>query len=203
MMTVKAEWLGFRVLFRSSADWILHPRIAPALWLDRLEGYIGYVARRPEVHVIHIVRRDNVAWLRSRLLSSQSGIYNTKPYPIGMRVTISLCTARARVRSKDWVDCRLSGLARTNPYMRVYYEDFLAEPEKAIAPALSLLNCDSREVVTRARKNKKQSSERLDDQILNYHELIDALERENLRWSRLRDDSRSERNADQTIQSLI
>lgn len=203
MMTAQPEWLGFRALFRSSTEWFLHPRTAPALWLDRLEAYVRWLAKRPAVRVLHIVRCDSLAWLRSRFVSSKSGVFNTKPYPTGLRVTILPSNAMARLRSKEWVDSRLSSLAATNPYLRIYYEDFLAEPEKVVDSMLSFLNCDSREVVTRARKNKKQSSERLDDQILNYHELIDALKRHDLRWSGLCDGSLRERWADQATQSPV
>jgi hypothetical protein len=78
MMIGRIVWLGFKVLSRSSGEWLVHPRIAPALWLDRLKGYIASLARRPEIRVMHIVRCDNVAGLQSRPLSSKSGLYNTK-----------------------------------------------------------------------------------------------------------------------------
>lgn len=92
----------------------------------------------------------------------------------GMRVAIS---ANARVRSKKRVDLPLSSLAEINPYLRVYCEDFLTEPETAVASMLSVLDCNSREVVIRIRKNKKQSSTRLDNQNLYYRVLFDVLQR--------------------------
>jgi hypothetical protein len=70
----------------------------------------------------------------------------------GMRVVIS---ANARVRSKKRVDLPLSSLAETNPCLKVYCEDFLREPETAVVSMLSVLDCNSREVVIRIRKSKK------------------------------------------------
>lgn len=60
------QFVGFRWLFRSSAKWMAHPRLAPALMLDRLEGFLDWT-RRSHLRVIHIVRNDHMGWLRSKI----------------------------------------------------------------------------------------------------------------------------------------
>jgi hypothetical protein len=52
-----ASWLGFRRLFSSSANWIIHPRFSPALQCERLEGHLRWLQGARDIHVIHIVRR--------------------------------------------------------------------------------------------------------------------------------------------------
>lgn len=185
IMNSRIERLGFRSLFRSSDKWLVHPRFAPALWLDRLEDHIAWLQSHSHVHVIHLIRRDNVAWLRSKFLSRESKSYFGKPYPAGMKVTIPLREAKARLQSKDWVDARLSSVAVTNPYLRVRYEEFLAGSQAVTGSVLRFLGCDPEELEGQKRGLNKQSSEPIDDQILNYDELISLLEENNLRWSRV------------------
>src|SRR5690606_7926636 len=36
------RWLGCKVLFRSSDKWLLHPRLSPALWIDRLDAHVRW-----------------------------------------------------------------------------------------------------------------------------------------------------------------
>lgn len=192
IMNARIEWFGFRVLFRSSDKWLVHPGLASAIWLDRLEGHIKWLRRRPDTFVIHIIRCDNLAWLRSKSVSRASKLYIGKPYPKGIRVTIPVREAKARVQSKDWVDSRLSSLAGTNPYLNVYYEDFLAKPNEVVVSMLRFLHCDPGEVPSHEQRLKRQSSERIDDQILNYRELVEVLEKNKMRWSRSCDLNRSE-----------
>lgn len=53
----QTRWLGFKMLFRSSDKWLLHPRFAPALQLDQLEPCLKWIGEQPNMHVIHVVRR--------------------------------------------------------------------------------------------------------------------------------------------------
>ena len=71
--------LGFRRLFNSSDKWTLHPRYAPALIKDRLESHIHWLTnKRPDVSIIHMVRTDNLAWLKSMGLASRPGYTSVK-----------------------------------------------------------------------------------------------------------------------------
>jgi len=168
-------WLGFRRLFRSSDKWLLHPRFSPALWLDRLETHLNWLASRPDIHIIHIVRNDNLEWLKSKFLSHASQVYWGKGYPEGLKVTIPVREAIGRLRSKDWVDARLSSLAKSNPYLRINYEDFLEDNRKVTASALHFLHCSADSLPIRETQLKPQSKGSAVDYIMNHEELIGTL----------------------------
>ena len=68
-MTDQCQWLGYRRLFRASGKWLLHPRFAPALLLDRLEAHIDWLKESHDIDIIHIVRDDNIEWLKSKYVS--------------------------------------------------------------------------------------------------------------------------------------
>lgn len=132
--------LGFRRLFNSSDKWIIHPRYAPALFKDRLEAHLSWLAnRRPDVSIIHIVRTDNLAWLKSMGLSSQTGVYIGKKYPDDAEIRWDPKTAEKRVRSKIWLGNRLSSLASSNPYMCVEYESFRSDNSGVLKSVLAFL----------------------------------------------------------------
>jgi hypothetical protein len=133
--------LGFRRLFRASPRWIAHPRFAPALMADRLQAHLTWLREHPEVHVIHLVRRDLVAWLSSKAFARASG-YSGK-YPDDLRVTIDVSQAMRRVRAKVWIDGRLGTLAGSNPYLQIRYEDFLHDNLGQARNAVAFLGCDA------------------------------------------------------------
>jgi len=168
--------LGFRRLFRASNKWIIHPSVSPALWIDRMSAHRRWLAKHPEVHVIHIVRCDNVAWLRSKFFSRESDLYVGKEYPEGMNVRIPVHEAVARVRSKRWVDENLAGIQRTNPYIRVLYEDFLRHKTETVAGVVRFLECDPAQLGDiRRRGRKKQAHGEVSGGISNYLELVRVL----------------------------
>jgi len=173
------DWLGFRRLFRSSNKWLVHPRFSPALWADRLEDHLAWLARRPDIHVIHVVRRDGVEWLKSKFVAEATKAYWGKRYP-QVRVQIPPREAVARLRAKDWVDSRLATLASSNPYLRINYEDLLADQETVIAEALRFLKCDPSAPPVRARRLHRQSTGTAADYVTNLKELIATLERRGL-----------------------
>jgi hypothetical protein len=77
----QTRWLGFKLLFRSSAKWVGHPRFAPALWFDRFDAFTRWIADRRELRVIHIVRTDPIEWLKSKYLADTTHFYTGKEYP--------------------------------------------------------------------------------------------------------------------------
>ena len=177
-------WLGFRCLFRSSNKWIIHPRFSPALWLDRLEDHLCWLASQPDVHIIHIVRRQGLDWLKSVYVSRKANVYVGRTYPKGIKVRIPLREAVARLRAKDWVDYRLSTLANSNYYLQLNYEDFLADQNTVTALALQFLKCDPAIMRIGDRRLHKQSEGSVADYVLNYNELFEELERLDLLTSR-------------------
>lgn len=173
------QWLGFKVLFRSSNKWVLHPRLSPALWLDRLEDFIQWLSQRSDVYVIHVVRTDPIEWLKSRYLAGKTGLFAAAPYPDGAKVKIPLRPAVKRLRAKDWIDSRLSTLAGNNPYLRVRYEDFLRSNREVIVSMLEFLECDPSQLGEfDYKKLKKQSKASAESYISNYGELIAKLRHE-------------------------
>lgn len=169
--------LGFRRLFRASDKWLLHPRLAPALWLDRLEAHIAWLGRRPGIRIIHIVREDNLAWFRSRKIARKSGIHFGAPYPSDVRVTADLAEARRRIIAKNWVDGRLASLGDSNPYLRVGYDDFRKDNLPVLNRTLRFLGVDPAQLPspTEHMRAKPQSGQRVQDSVDNHHQLEEYL----------------------------
>jgi len=176
----QARWVGFKLLFRSSDKWLFHPRFAPALWLDCLEDYRRWLAKRRDIHVIHIVRCDAGEWLKSKYLADATGLYGNQKYPEGIKLTIPVWRAINRIRSKNWVDGRLALLDRSNPYLRLYYEDLLACEDDALIAALRFLQCDPQRLMKAKQHREIQSRAPALDYLSNYDQLITELGRRNL-----------------------
>lgn len=171
----RTEWLGFRRLFSSSYKWVGHPRFALVSWIEGLESHLQWLAERPDVFVIHIIRRDHIAWLRSLYLAKKTKIYVGRQYPGEATVRIPLWQAVKRVRSKQWVDERLSSLSSSNPYLQIDYEDFFQDRANTVAQALSFLGKEYEESDLLAGKIQKQSTGSIADNILNYNEIYKKL----------------------------
>jgi hypothetical protein len=172
----ETRMLGFKILFRSSDKWLLHPRLAPALWADRLEGYIRWVAQRPALRVIHIVRSDSMEWLKSKYLSDATQSWTGRQYPESLRIEVPVARALRRLACKGWIDSRIATLGHTNPYLRIAYEDFLASNRESVAALVSFLGCDAAHLDTFDYKRlTKQSRRSARDYIANFDELTTAL----------------------------
>lgn len=180
----RKNWLGYRCLFSSSDKWIIHPRFSPGLFIDRLEHHVLWMRQRPDNHIIHVVRRDNVDWLKSMYAARKTKMYAGRSYPKGTKVRVPVKRAIARVRSKDWVDYRLSSLAKTNPYLQVNYEEFLRYEDAVTTLTLRFLQCEPTKCTTDQRRLRKQSKGPASDFILNYEELFTSLEKVGLLRSR-------------------
>lgn len=150
--------IGFKRLFRSSNKWLIHPRFAPALAVDRLEAHLKWLADDPSIRVVHIVRRDNIAWLRSKVLADASGKYSGGQYPDDLRLRIGVNEARRRVATKTWIDGRLAALSVSNPYCRVDYESFAADNRRVARSLVSFLGCDPEELPERELRHQPQSA---------------------------------------------
>jgi len=179
-----SRWLGFKMLFRSSDKWLWHPRLAPALRFDQLESSLSWIRKQPNLHVIHIVRRDAVDWLKSKYLASTTGFFAKQPYPHNLKVDIPLYSAVKRLEAKNWIDHRLSTLSQTNPYFRVSYEDFSKYNRSSILSVTQFLQCNG--ALLRPIEygmHQKQSTREAIDCIANYDKLMDELRRLDLLYS--------------------
>lgn len=164
--------IGFRRLFRSSNKWRVHPRHSPALWIDRLEGHVEWIKSQPSLNVIHIVREDNIDWIKSKYLAKESNMFVGNQYPEGLKVIVDIKDAVARLQSKAWVDSRLACLASTNSYLQVSLEDFVKNKEVVLARSFSFLGVPPVELCAAATRIKKQSTHSAEDYIINYQELL-------------------------------
>lgn len=179
--------IGFRRLFRSSDKWILHPALSPALVLDRLDAHLKWLENSPDIRIIHIVRRRNATWIKSKALSSATGKYFGEAYPEDVRETVDIPAALKRVVAKNWVDNRLARLRGTNPYLRMSYEDFLRDNRRYAIEAIHFLGGDPELLPTLEMNAKPQSDSGA--QVLNEDELEQALLREGLAESKLMDEA--------------
>lgn len=174
-------WLGYRRLFRSSNKWLLHPKLSPALWVDRLEAHIKWLRRRADIHIIHLRRNNNLAWLKSKFFSKESGTYVGKAYPENIEIRIPVNEAIARIKSKMWVDTRLATLRESNAYHEVWYEDFSVDKVAVAHNVYQFLGCKTDAVnISQEAGRKRQSSGSLAKGILNYDDLLLILNQQNL-----------------------
>ena len=181
------QWLGFKILFRSSDKWIVHPRFAPGLLVDRPSGHLAWLRSQPQTHVIQLVRRNSMDWLKSKYLSRVTGSYTNTKYPDETRVTIPAGRALRAVMAKNWVDSQLATLSESNPYLRVYYEDFLADNRGVLGACLEFLGCDLTRLADDGQFVQRQSNGTVADYVRNYDQLAATLERRNLLTSSLCD----------------
>jgi hypothetical protein len=81
------------------------------------------------------------------------------------------------VRMKLWLDEQLSGLARTNPYCMIRYEDLAADIDAVTAKAHRFLGLEP-QLMPAERVLKRQSAGiAIEDHVSNYENLRAALTR--------------------------
>jgi hypothetical protein len=171
----KTVWLGYRSLFRSSDKWLIAPKYSIALLADRFHAYLRWLSQQADLHIVHIVRRDNIEWLKSKFVSSASNSYVGKEYPEDLKISIPISASVKRLLSKDWVDNRLRQLSQTNPYLLVRYEDFLENRQRVLAEALQFLSLDAQYTAKREPRISKQSAGDASRYISNYSVLRETL----------------------------
>lgn len=176
----RIEWIGYRSLFSSSDKWLFTPGFNIALLSDRFGDHLRWFARQPDLHIIHIIRRDNVDWLKSKYASRATNAYVGTEYPEGLKVTIPIRSSIRRLQTKNWIDQNLAGLARSNHYFKVEYEHFLEDRVTVMADALQFLGLDVNSVADAGAKVLRQSTGDAAHYILNYVALHRALEEHGL-----------------------
>lgn len=181
----RIEWLGYRSLFRASDKWLITPRFGVALLADRFSEHLQWFRRQPALHIIHIVRHDNIEWLKSKYMAQASNAFVGKEYPENLKVDIPIRVSVKRLQSKAWVDDQLASLAATNPYLCVRYEDLLADRARTMVGALRFLELDPSQVDPSQAKIARQSTGDASRYIANYESLRQSLEQLNLLTSRL------------------
>jgi hypothetical protein len=176
----RSRWLGFKLLFRASDKWLVHPRFSPELWLDQLESFRRWLAHQPEIRIIHIVRCNGLEWLKSRYLARATGFYSSKQYPDGIQLDIPVRSAINRLRAKDWIDGRLATLEASNPYLRIYYEDVEKCEHDVLRSMLQFLQCDTMQLSQAKHGLQKQSNKPAENYLSNYNQLLKELQNQDL-----------------------
>ncbi|MFU8814053.1 MAG: sulfotransferase [Pseudomonadales bacterium] len=178
--------IGFRRLFRSSAKWLVSPAWAPALWVDRLEAHLRWLGRaRPQTHIIHVTRSDNVAWLRSMGLARSTDRYVGQAYPDGSVARWSLRQAQRRVQTKHWVGARLATLRHSNPYINVSYEAFRDCNVREIGRVIDFLGFEPRPDIVASAHIRPQSKPTGDTQLQNADAIARLLDELQIRFEPL------------------
>jgi hypothetical protein len=173
--------VGYRSLFRANDKWLYRPSLAPSLFLDRFFETLAWWRSDPELRVIHIVRTDNLAWLRSKFVAKELDSFGAgNAYSSDVKITIPASAAVRRIRMKHWLDSELGKLHLTNPYHVVCYEDLLKDRNAVISGAQQFLGFDA-ELMPEEMVRKRQSKGiPISDHLKNYDEISRLLERENL-----------------------
>lgn len=182
IMQRNTEWFGFRRLFRSSDKWLIHPKYSPALYLDRFDAHINWLRKRPDILLLHVTRRDNAEWIKSKVLAKKNNAFFGAEYNQERKVSVNITEAIKRITSKKWVDLRLSELGTMNRYMEISYEDFLADNQSVISHVHQFMGCQEIALPTKERKLAKQSTKDTREYIENYDAFINALESKGLRF---------------------
>ena len=164
--------LGFKRLFRASNKWFFSPAFGPLI-IDGLEAHLRWLGHRFNIRVIHIVRNDHLAWLKSKAFADATGKYSGAAYPENMEVEISPRQAVRRVHAKLFIDKRLAALAETNPYLRIDYELFAADNHGKTCEMVTFLGCDPSEL--RSVDLTKRIQSRPSHRIKNLEQLKSAL----------------------------
>lgn len=170
------QWLGFRRLFGASNKWLIHPRYSAKLWWDRFETHLKWFSQHPHIRLVHIIRNNNMSWLKSKYMAKSSGAYVGKQYPEELKVTIPVGEAVARLKAKTWIDERLSSMQDSNPYLCVIYEDFAANPSHELMRCFDFLDCQAGHYAEVPGQLNKQANRSDHDYIANFEELALALE---------------------------
>lgn len=172
------QWIGFRRLFSSSDKWLIHPRYAPALYLDRLCSYKKWLSKNNDIHVVQIIRKNQIEWLKSMYIAKKLNSYIGTTYPKNTKIRIPIKKAIKRLKAKSYVDHELSELRHTNPYLLIEYEKFSLNPIESIKKAYCFFKVDGAEtVLNQPRKIKKQSTQTAQNYIINYEELKNEVDR--------------------------
>jgi hypothetical protein len=103
-------------------------------------------------------------------MSKATGLYAKEKYP-EIQITIPSFLAVRRIKSKQWVDRRLSTLQNTNPYLRVTYEEFSRDNQSSLDGIFAFLGFDPIEI-TKGRE--KQSGREV---VVNSEELRQLVQR--------------------------
>jgi len=181
VVTGATKWLGYKGIFRANDKWLVTPAAGVTLFLDRFYEMLRWWRSEPDIHVLHIVRTDNLAWLRSKFVAAKLGMFGAgQRYPEDVSIEIPVRAAIKRVRMKVWLDERLAELARTNPYCLIRYEDLARDLDAVTAKAHRFLGLEPQIMPPERVLGRQSAGIPIERHVRNYEELRDALSRASL-----------------------
>lgn len=182
----ESECLGYRNLFRANDKWLGKPSWALSLFLDRFDDMTRWWRSDPAIHVIHIVRTNNLAWLRSKFVARKASSFGAgNLYPEELRLHIPVNRAVKRVQMKQWLDLKINQISATNPYHLVCYEDLLKDRETVISESQRFLGLDAQLMPQEQIPQRQSKGIPIERHVSNYQELCAALDSEGLRTAPL------------------
>ena len=170
MLEKNADAIGFRLLFSSSPKWLIHPHFNLARIWERLDGFIEYFKKNPEIKIIHVIRDDNVAWLASLFMAKSSNLFTNIKYPEDLKIKIPVLEAIKRVRTKNELKKKMRTLSLFNPYFEIKYEDFLIKREARLTELFNFLEVGIPVPIPEI-PTRKQQHKSLSDVIINFKEI--------------------------------
>jgi hypothetical protein len=171
-------WLGYKSLFRANDKWVVKPSIAASLILDRFRETLNWWQREPTIHIVHMVRTDNLAWLRSKFVARRVGsFWAGQSYPEDVMVDVPIRSSLKRLRMKRWLDQRLGELRHTNPYHVIRYEDLLTDLNGVTRAVQRFLGLEPQLMPLEQVRSRQSEGIPVDRHVRNYQELLTALER--------------------------
>jgi hypothetical protein len=174
----RTQWLGYKNLFRANNKWIVAPPLAPSLIMDRFHECLHWWRGEPAIHIVHMIRTDSLAWLRSKFVASKLGSFGAgQSYPEDVRIEIPVPTSLRLLRMKMWLDERLSELSHSNPYYAIRYEDLLSDMPDVARRAQAFLGLEPQVMPSQQVRGRQSAGIAVDQHIQNYAELHTALER--------------------------
>jgi hypothetical protein len=177
----RSECLGYRNLFRANDKWLGSPALALSLYLDRFFNITGWWRSEPDIHIIHIVRTDNLAWLRSKFVARKLGSFGAgNQYSEDVQLRIPVRRALRRVQMKRWLDQSISEVSATNPYFLVRYEDLLSDRDSVVRNAQGFLGLAAELMPPSEIPQRQSKGIPIERHVSNYQVLHKALESEGL-----------------------
>lgn len=176
MMKAVSPIIGFRLLFSSSPKWFFSPKLNVAHIWERLESFIKWFSKQPNIKIIHILRNDHLAWIASLYMAKATNQFIDSKYPTDLSVHIPLKQAIKRIIAKRHIEKKLRSLSLSNPYLETIYEDLVSNRDKNFKKILKFLEVDNPNNIP-VSVTKKQQKRRIEEVISNYHEIKHLVDR--------------------------
>ena len=129
--------------------------------------------KQANVKVIHLIRKNTLKVLVSRLVAKKRGVYISTVPVERITVTLNVRTLIPEIQKMESIVDKYQKVFSTFPFMEVFYEDLLAQRSAEYGRIARFLNVDSEGELT--TNVVKTSPDRLEELIDNYDDVRRAL----------------------------